>query len=255
MDWKTAEIDIWAGLKNATLAATAKISNAEITQYKANPLKDWSLAPFQNGLFQRHTLNIQGGDKKFGYYLTLNNQNTEGHVKGTEFQSNGGRLSLSSQPIDKLTIRVNLAYNKDFRTILPGGSPGFFIPNRWTVAGLQLPFMRQEDERPAFISGVTNIKNAGDYARIQKRTNTERFQLSGNINYKLTDNLSVDVNAGIDSSFVNGRTIYPFGLVSLFPVGRLDFDTEGVDPKDIDNRSEPSLENQRQTLPKICRCL
>jgi TonB-dependent starch-binding outer membrane protein SusC len=233
MDWSSADIDQWVGFKNAALAAASQITPTEVAQYKKNDLKDWSMAPFQNGLFQRHTLNAQGGDKNFGYYITLNNQNTDGHIKGTEFKTKGGRISLSSQPIDKLSLRLTGSYNKDFRTILPGGSPGFFIPNRWTVAGLQLPFMRLDDQRPAFIAGVTGIKNSTEYARIQKRMDVERKQVSGNINYKILEDLSLDINAGLDNSFVDGRTIYPFGLVSLFPVGRLDFDTEELNQKTL----------------------
>jgi TonB-dependent starch-binding outer membrane protein SusC len=232
-DWSSADIDQWVTFKNAPLAAAAQITAAEIAQYKKNNLTDWSKRPFQNGLFQRHTLNLQGGDKDFGYYVTLNHQNTDGHIKGTEFKTKGGRISLSSQPIDRLSLRLTGSYNKDFRTILPGGSPGFFIPNRWTVAALQLPFMRQDDQRPAFLAGTFGIKNPTEYARIQKRMDVERRQLSGNINYKILEDLSIDVNAGVDNSFMDGRTIYPFGLVTLFPVGRLDFDTEELIQKTL----------------------
>jgi TonB-dependent starch-binding outer membrane protein SusC len=236
-NWSEADVDQWVGFQNARLAVTSQISEAEKTQYKKNVVNNdvinWSEKPFQNGLFQRHTLNLQGGTKKLGYYATLNNQNTEGHIRGTEFNSQGGRVSLTSSPIDRLTIRINGAYNKDYRTQLPGGSPGFFIPNRWTVAGLQAPFMRQDDQRAAFISGITNIKNMAEYARIQKQSNIKRAQLSGNINYKILDDLSIDINAGIDSTFIDGRTIYPVGVVSLFSTGRLDMDKEGLQQKTL----------------------
>jgi TonB-linked SusC/RagA family outer membrane protein len=229
-EWTESEVEQWAGFVNATLPATSQISATEIAQYKSNVvngrLTDWSRSGLQNGLFQRHTLNAQGGNKSFGYYVTLQSQNTDGHLKGTKFETQGGRVSLSSQPIDRLSLRVIGAYNKDFRSILPGGSPGFFIPNRWTVAGRVAPFMRQEDERAAFIAGTQNIRNGAEYARIQKRMDTERWQVSGNVNFKILEDFSIDVNAGLDESFVDGRTIYPFGLVSIFPVGRLDFDTE-----------------------------
>ena len=232
-EWSGTEIDQWVGFKNVALAAAAKITDAELTQYKQNPMKDWSLEPFQKGVFQRHTLNVQGGNKMLGYYVTLTNQNTDGHIKGTEFKSTGGRVSLSSQPIDKLSIRVNGAYNKDFRSILPGGSPGFFIPNRWTVAALQTPFMRQEDQRPAFVAGSSGIKNSTEYARIQKRMDIERKQISGNINYKLLNDLSIDINAGLDDSYLDGRTIYPVAVTSIFAVGRLDYDTEKMTQKTL----------------------
>jgi TonB-dependent starch-binding outer membrane protein SusC len=236
-DWSEEDVDQWVGFQNARLAATSQISDAEKTQYKANVknsnVTNWAEKPFQNGLFQRHTLNLQGGTRKFGYYATLNNQNTEGHIRGTEFNSKGGRISLTSAPIDRLSIRVNAAYNKDFRTQLPGGTPGFFIPNRWTVAGIVAPFMRQEDQRPAFLAGITNIKSMGEYARIQKQSAYERFHLSGNANYKITDNLSIDVNAGIDSTFIDGKTIYPVGVSSLFAAGRLDFDKETLIQKTV----------------------
>jgi TonB-dependent starch-binding outer membrane protein SusC len=228
-EWSPSEIGQWVNFQNTRLAAASRIPAADSALYMGNPQRNWSQEAFRTGALQRHTLNIQGGTKMLGYYVTLNSQNTEGHVKGTDFRSNGGRVSLTSSPIDRISIRVNAAYNKDFRSILPGGSPGFFVPNRWPVATLQMPFMRQEDQRPAFVAGIFGIRNPDEYARIQKRMDVERFQLSGNVNYKLTDNLSVDVNAGIDSSFIDGRTIYPKGVVpspALFPNGRVDFDAE-----------------------------
>jgi TonB-dependent starch-binding outer membrane protein SusC len=230
-DWTNAEIDEWVALQNGRLAAASRITAAEQTQYKLNPMKDWSLEPFRVGTMQRHTINVQGGNRKLGYYLTLNSQNTQGHIKGADFRTNGGRLSISSNPFKGLKIRLNGAMNNDFRSILPGGTPGFFIPNRWTVAAIQTPFMRGDDQRAAFVGGIFGIRNPDEYARIQKRMKVNRYQLSGNINYAITPNLSVDINAGYDDSHIDGRTIYPQGAIpspALFPAGRLDYDAEDL---------------------------
>jgi TonB-dependent starch-binding outer membrane protein SusC len=235
-EWNPSEIQQWVDLRNASLAATARMTAAELAQYQKNPMRDWSLEPFRTGTLQKHTLNFQGGNRILGYYATLNTQNTEGYAKGQDFRTYGGRISLTSSPIDRLSIRANLSYNKDFRSILPGGSPGFFIPNAWTATAIQMPFMRQEDQRAGFVGGVFGIRNPDEFARIQKRMDVERFQLSGNVNYKITEDLSVDVNAGIDSSFIDGRTIYPRGVVpspALFPNGRLDYDNESLVQKTL----------------------
>ena len=229
--WTASEIDQWASLINAPLAATstARHTDANLVQYKINPLVDYPLESFRQGSFSRHTVRLQGGTRKFGYYFSGNVQNSIGQIKGTDFKTKGGLLSLSSEPIVGLSVKLNVNYQDADRTQIASGSPGFFVPNRFANDVGIMPFMRLQDAK----TNVVGITNLDDYATIRRENDSKRWVVSGNINYKILSNLSVDVNAGIDQSKIVGSMIYPAGLVSIFPTGRLDRDYEQLTSKTL----------------------
>ncbi len=163
----------------------------------------------------------------------MSRQENVGHIKGTDFNADGARLSLSSAPIKGLSIKVSGDYSKDKRNQIPGGTPGFFIPNRWMTDGLVMPFMTLD-------TGLNSIKNIyfglttpDKYATIQRTANTERVVLSANVNYKITADLAIDINAGRDNSTIDSKTLYPYALVTLFPTGRLDVDRETLNQQSL----------------------
>ncbi len=231
MDWSAGEIDQWAALQNARLPMAQAFTSTEIDQWKKNSMTDWNLDALQQGSFTRQTLTANGGGNILTYYLSLNTQRNTGHQKGTLFDANGGRISLASEPITGLKMRVNFDYSNDKRSILPGGAPGFFYPNRYGWESSMMPFMRREDVRPSFL--FQGIKSGDAYSRITKDLSTERWVISGNANYKILANLSIDVNAGSDQSSITSTTLYPVGVVAIFPTGRLDFDVENLSQKTL----------------------
>ena len=224
--WTATEIDTWAALINPTKTI---YTDANLAQYKINPITDYPTESFRQGSFQRNTVRLQGGTKKFGYYFSGNVQNSVGHIKGTDFKTKGGLLSLSSEPISGLSIKINVNYQDADRNTVASGSPGFFVPNRWANDVGIMPFMRLTDAK-ATLQGITNLD---DYATIRRENSSTRWVASGNINYKILSNLSIDVTAGIDKSKINGNMIYPFGLVAIFPTGRLDRDYEELTSKTL----------------------
>lgn len=237
-DWTDAEIDQWVNFVNPTKSI---YRDADIAAYKTNPRTDFTLEPFRRGTFSRHTVRLQGGTPRFGYYVSGNIQNTVGHIKGTDFKTKGGLVSLNAQPVRGLTVKVNLNYQDADRNQIASGTPGFFVPNRWAVDATAMPFMKY-DTQPntvattdvgAVKNSVTGIKNLDDYARLGKNTVSTRLTASGNINYKILGNLSVDVTGGIDKTVADGGILYPVGLVTLFPAGRYDKDREEITQKTL----------------------
>ncbi len=224
MDWTGDEISTWANLIDP---AKATYKDADIAQYKVNPLTDYPLESFRTGSFSRNTVRVQGGTKKLGYYFSGNNQNTVGQIKGADFKSKGALFSLSSQPVAGLTMKVSLNYQDADRAQIASGTPGFFVPNRWANDGLAMPFMRYSDVK---VLGA-GFKTLDDYALLAKDTHSKRYSVSGNLNYKILSNLSLDVTGGIDKSEIKGQILYPVGLVTLFPTGRLDQDYEKITQK------------------------
>jgi TonB-dependent starch-binding outer membrane protein SusC len=222
-NWNANEINQWRDFQNAR-TPNPNYTSAELAQWQQNGMTDWTLGGTRSANFVRHSLNASGGTKDLGYYLTLNKQLNDGHATGTNFNTDGLRLSLSSQAIKGLTVRANLDYSRDFRTILPGGAPGFFYPNRWGYESTLMPFMRLQDLRVANRS--LGIQSPEAYARIRKELITDRWVMSGAAEYKITGNLSANLTVGRDQSNIVSNTVYPIGIVSIFPRGRLDYDKE-----------------------------
>ena len=222
--WTANEIDQWANLINPTKSV---YTDANIAQYKINPTMDYTMDPFRKGTFSRHTVRVQGGTKQFGYYFSGNLQNTMGHIKGTQFDTKGALLSLSSEPVTGLSLKLNINYQDADRFQVASGTPGFFVPNRWANDTGTMPFMRYTDAK----TNVAGVKSSDDYALIRRENMSKRVTVSGNLNYKIFKSLSVDVTAGIDQSKIDGFMVYPLGLVSIFPTGRLDRDYEKLSQK------------------------
>lgn len=231
-DWTTAEIDQWTGFRNAA-GLNPAYTAAEIAKFKLNPQTDWLKGGLQTGSFTRHTLRLTGGSKLLGVYASVSTQDNTGHVKGTKFSADGFRFSLSSEPVAGLTLKATVDYSDDKRSILPGGSPGFFVPNAWARESTVMPFMTLGDfaatNSPSrAINIFFGIQGPDNYARIRKDLVSERALFTANLNYKILNNLSIDVNLGTDGSTIRSNTIYPFGLTTIFPTGRLDTDVEDI---------------------------
>ncbi|MCS6807430.1 MAG: TonB-dependent receptor [Bacteroidota bacterium] len=234
-NWTNDEMRAWRDSINSRLTAAQRplaYTDAELSQWQANGnAYDWLLAPFQQGSFMRHTVTLRGGNKDFGYYGSFSQQNTLGHQKGTSFDATGLHLGINTSAIENLEIRASIDLSFDTRKMLPGGSPGFFVPNSWGMASLAMPFMRLEDVRNPFLgTGRTTlgIRSPDAYTTLRRENASTRIVSSINLRYKILDNLSIDLNTGVDETRTEGKMIYPFGLVSLFPTGRLDVDYEKI---------------------------
>lgn len=232
-NWTPEQIRTWANLVNEAQTGAAiarRYTAAEIEQFvqQANLNNDWMTAAFQRGSFTRHTFRVSGGDNKLSYYASASTQNNIGHQKGTEFIANGFRISVTSRPTSKFEVRVNADYSADKRKQLPAGAPGFFIVNAWGRNSNAMPFMTLEQVRnPALAARVDlGIVSPDAYTTLRRENDIQRIIGSINAKYNITQNLVVDANLGIDNSTIDGKMIYPFGLVSLFPAGRLDIDKE-----------------------------
>jgi TonB-linked SusC/RagA family outer membrane protein len=244
-NWASGEISQWADLINAQVTnSVLRYSPTEISQWQGNPSKDWLLEPFQRGTFTRHTLRLTGGTEKLSYYASVSSQRNLGHQKGTNYGADGFRVSITARPTDKLEIRASADYSADTRLQLPGGSPGFFVVNQWARNSNAMPFMRLQDVRNPLSTGFNAVRPEGagrdlgiyspdDYVTLRKENKIGRVIGGINMKYNILDNLAVDVNFGVDNSNIEGKMIYPYGLVGLFPQGRLDIDNETIRAKTL----------------------
>jgi TonB-linked SusC/RagA family outer membrane protein len=231
--WTGDEMRGWRDSINTRLSTAQRplaYSDAELSKWQSNPTTDWMLAPFQQGSFARHTVTLRGGNKDFGFYGSFGTQNTIGHQKGTEFTAQSFHVGFNSSAVENLELRANLDYSLDTRKMLPGGTPGFFVPNRWGVESLAMPFMQLEDVRNplSFPQVSLGVPSPDAYTTLRRDNSSSRIIGTANAKYRILDNLTVDLNAGIDETRTNGKMLYPYNLVFLFPTGRLDVDNERI---------------------------
>lgn len=233
--WTGDEIKSWRDSINSRLTVAQRplaYTDAELAKWQSNPTAaDWLQSPFQQGSFMRHTITLRGGNKDFGYYGSFGQQNTLGHQKGTDYNATGLHVGFNTTAIENLEIRANADLSFDTRRMLPGGSPGFFVPNNWGMTSLGMPFMTLEDIRNPFLGTARTtlgIPSSEAYATLRRENASTRIVSTVNLRYKILENLSVDLNTGIDETRTDGKMIYPYGLVNLFPTGRLDVDYEKI---------------------------
>lgn len=71
---------------------------------------DWQDEIFRPGTSQNYNLSISGGDKKSSYRVSLNHQNFEGVIIGTEKQRTIGRINVDQKAFDdRLTISAGIS--------------------------------------------------------------------------------------------------------------------------------------------------
>lgn len=243
-DWANQEIADWAALVNTGIPASPPFTGqvapvarqytaAEIAQWQQNSTTEWDKIPFVKGSFNRHSIRLSGGDSKLSYYASASLQNSDGHQRGTKFQANGARLSVTYRPNSKFEIRGNLDLSIDERAQPPAGTPGFIIPLRWMFGSNAMPFMRIEDVRKPINADGTEVgvPSPDIFARLRKETNSVRVISNFNAKYNILPDLVLEVNFGVDKSDINGKTIYPLGWTTnafLFNTGRLDTDHEVI---------------------------
>lgn len=234
-NWTGDEMKSWRDSINSRLTVAQRplaYTDAELSKWQTTGnANDWLMSPFQQGSFMRHTVTLRGGNKDFGYYGSFGQQNTLGHQKGTEFNSTGLHVGFNTSALDNLEIRANVDLSFDTRRMLPGGSPGFFVPNNWGMASLGMPFMNLDDVRNPFLGAARTtlgIPSSEAYATLRRENASSRIVSAVNLRYKILEDLSIDVNAGVDETRTDGKMVYPFGLVNLFPTGRLDVDYEKI---------------------------
>ncbi|WP_370899378.1 SusC/RagA family TonB-linked outer membrane protein [Chryseobacterium gossypii] len=174
---------------------------------------DWNKQFFQTSMLQQHTLGITSGGKNINNYTSLGYLNTDGTFRSTDFQrftlrnnlngkSDNGRLTFSMQTavgyskrhqLDQETnagIDNNIVQNPLFGSLL---TPSYLEP---------YPFINGQDMFNQIGGAGTNYPGwiLSDIIRggiVNLYTETSVLA-NANVNYKITDWLSVGNRSGID---------------------------------------------------------
>lgn len=157
---------------------------------------DWQNEVFQKGTSHRANIDFQGGTEKLGYFTSIGYTTQEGILVGNTFDRFNGSLSLNSQINEKLSANVNMnfIYTKDNR-LNENQDLGFPLqaivlpPSDEYDPSNNYNLVIREDYNP-----LTEINYASNVA-----TNNSMLGSLG-LKYKISEQLTVDVNGGIDFS-------------------------------------------------------
>ncbi|WP_258103008.1 SusC/RagA family TonB-linked outer membrane protein [Marinoscillum sp. MHG1-6] len=158
---------------------------------------DWQNEIFQAGLSHRANVGIQGGAEKLGYFASVGYNTQEGILIGNRFDRLNGSLSLNSQLSSRLSANanVNYIYTKDWKLKEDQdlGSP---------LQAIALPPSDTYNENNNY-----ELENFSDlYNPLTEINFSDNLGFNNSIIASLgltldvTDQLTLDVNGGIDFS-------------------------------------------------------
>lgn len=180
-------------------------TQAALTKVYTNNLKAtldgvdtyWLSQPLQNGIGQRHTMTLDGGEENFQYSVNLGYNNNKGVMKGSDRNTYSGQSVLVYRK-GKISATNNLSVDRNFARNSPYGT--------FRDYARMNPYWRIHDENGNLIksytigagtsstpvgnplyNGTLNSKDGNNYTTI-----TENFQ----IDYRHNDNLRFNARIG-----------------------------------------------------------
>jgi len=132
-----------AGYKTyvTNIIGTTSLTNSEISQIpflNDNPARstynlyhnntNWSDQVYQSVVSKSYSINVNGGDEKALYYLTLGYTGNSGVVKTTDFQRYNLRLNADINLFPKVSLGVNVGFSRIDRKLVDDGVDSYTSP-------------------------------------------------------------------------------------------------------------------------------
>jgi len=169
---------------------------------------------FNNALVQNHSISLSGGNDKTRYLLSANQFGQEGIILNSNYKRTIGKINLSTDAYDWLTIGANLNISVDENNAIGssgdgyGGNGGsvvryaYFRTPAIPVYDKNGEFVDLPDEPRFFGDGYSPEGLALNQNNVRKET-----RVFGNIDarFKITDNLNLVSTLGIDKGNFNRR--------------------------------------------------
>lgn len=178
---------------------------------------DWQNEVFRNAPSHRANVDVQGGSEQLGYFASVGYTTQEGILIGNKFDRLNGSLALNSKISDKLSANLNLnyIYTKDNRL---SDDQDLGAP----LQAIVLPASDSYDPANNFRLNVrsleynplTEINFADNVA-----TNNSLIGSLG-FKYQFSDQLSLDVNGGVDKSDIRSERRQGPETLDGAPTGR-----------------------------------
>lgn len=182
---------------------------------------DWVDVFFNDAISQSHTLTFSAGSKNLASYTSVGYGDYEGIMMGTGLKRFNFRSNLNGKSTDnRLTFGTNVSANYSKTKQVTGAGTNGVNQNFFMGAFQSLPFFDPNEYQNTWESASELLDKYGldsmpyllmDKRRTEGMTQGEfKMLVNGNINYKLTDHLSIGNQTGIDYQSINqNRWIRP----------------------------------------------
>lgn len=184
----------WEALRNDALVNTGKTAQteAQLNPYNANT--DWQGAAFRKANSQNHSLSIFSGTERTRLAFSGNYFKQDGILQNTNFERYAGRVNVEHDYNDKFKISSYITGSRTNAQIAPAGVvPAILLMTPTTPV--------YNTDGSFFIKNVFEGTYGNPINTLYNQTNTTTTsRVLGNIagDYKITENLTARVLAGID---------------------------------------------------------
>ncbi|BDD12388.1 SusC/RagA family TonB-linked outer membrane protein (plasmid) [Fulvitalea axinellae] len=176
---------------------------------------DWQDEIYQDGVFQKYSVDIEGGDEVANYTLSLGHSNNDGVIKNTSSETFDFRMNASLKLLDKLLVRPRVSLSKTTNHLR---EEGYFHETNPVLAalskspmmgtyrmsdyGVPLPFY---DEVGPF--GISNPNALID--NMEGQSESFRINAGFDASYDLGKGLSAVFISGLDVRKIKERIFVP----------------------------------------------
>lgn len=165
---------------------------------------DWQDQVLRTGMSHNHNISVNGGAKKTTYMASVNYQNREGVIKGTEMNRLNVRALVSSKVLKDrldLSVGVNSRYGKSVG--VPMGNEGASVLDAMNYFSPMLP-VKNEDGTWSTGSGSRNYNPMSLIYENTSETSYKNTQILGKATLKILEGLTWNANY----SFTNSQWTY-----------------------------------------------
>ena len=199
-----AQLNVGADPNDPNTGSYALFGNPEdpssYTEY------DWVDNMFQDARFSNYDISMTGGNEKTSFYFGGSYNSQDGQVIMSNFERYTGRLNLSHQATEKLTVgaKLSLAHVRNFGTIANGN----FVNGPWVASFEASPTSPAVDADGNYngypsnglynhLFGYNILQGVNEEVRLGRTLQTVS---SASATYQITPSLSASAFVGLDFS-------------------------------------------------------
>ena len=188
-----------AGLTNSELAQLPYLNdNPARTTYKTyHNNTNWTDEVYQTGISKSYSINVNGGDEKALYYLTLGYTNNKGVVKTTNMDRYNLRLNADINLASFVSLGMNVGFSRIDRVLVDDGVDNYTSPT-W-LSLIKSPFLspygftslgvKTSEPTYADIFGVSNPLGILQYANNTLKQNN--FNITLKPTFRISPNVTL----------------------------------------------------------------
>ena len=195
-------------------------NQVDVTRY------DYQDNIFRTAVSKDNYFSVAAGNDKSQYYASISYSDTEGIVKGTNFQRIGVRMRLNQQLAKWLKATVGINYNNSFSNEKASGNVFYSPINSVNITNNIYDITRRDAlgnllaVQPARVNPLSTLED------MEFTQSTNRVISDLQLNATPFKNFGIDFNMGVDNISQVGKNYirpYPYQAVANLPLERYPF--------------------------------